>query len=156
METLDKSPSYFDGDKALGVPPQKRIRRPRSHAQPPPPAGRNEQWQWHCVADRSREQAQTPSCPTRRLLRGDGYSRRLSPTFPSEQVVNYYSATNGHDAVKGTSAVPPCRLYMSRRRAARPVERLAVSSILKHHRWWPRRPMSRRGDGRRPLLQAIR
>ena len=40
-------------------------------------------------------------------LRGDGYSRRLSPTFPSEQIVNYYSATNGHDAVKGTSAVPP-------------------------------------------------
>ena len=100
METLDKSPSYFDGDKALGVPPQKRIRRPRSHAQPPPPAGRNERWRWHCVADRSREQAQTPSCPTRRLLRGDGYSRRLSPTFPSEQVVNYCSANNGHDAVR--------------------------------------------------------
>ena len=33
METLDKSPGYFDGDKAPGVPPQKthlrRHTRPR-------------------------------------------------------------------------------------------------------------------------------
>ena len=83
---------------------------PKTHPPPPlaqPPAAIDEQWHSVAVADRSREQAQNPSCPTRRLLRGDGYSRRLSPTFPSEQVVNYYSATNGHDAVKGTSAVPP-------------------------------------------------